>query len=178
MILRDVTPDDVETYVRMRCDPVMMAELGGPLPRAGMERVVARQAAATAEDRSWIQMIVPEPADPDAVAGQVTLFRHQLEAGPISEIGWMVLPEYQGHGLATAATRLLLERAGRDGRWGTVHAFPTVNNGPSNGICRALGFTLAGRRDIDFNDQIFRVNDWRIDPVTEFLTPNAGSSAR
>jgi hypothetical protein len=33
--LRDVEPDDLGLYVRMRRDPVMMAELGGPLPREG-----------------------------------------------------------------------------------------------------------------------------------------------
>jgi hypothetical protein len=42
MRLRDVQPGDVSTYVRMRCDPVMMAELGGPLPREGIEEKVAR----------------------------------------------------------------------------------------------------------------------------------------
>ena len=36
MRLRDVEPGDVGAYVRMRCDPVMMAELGGPRPREGM----------------------------------------------------------------------------------------------------------------------------------------------
>jgi hypothetical protein len=36
MRLRDVEPGDVGAYVRMRCDPVMMAELGGPQPREGI----------------------------------------------------------------------------------------------------------------------------------------------
>jgi hypothetical protein len=35
MRLRDVKPGDLGAYVRMRCDPVMMAELGGSLPRKG-----------------------------------------------------------------------------------------------------------------------------------------------
>ena len=38
MKLRDVEPDDLGLYVRMRRDPVMMAELGGPLPREGSSR--------------------------------------------------------------------------------------------------------------------------------------------
>ncbi len=42
--LRDVELGDVSAYVRMRCDPVMMAELGGPLPRGGR---------AAAQGRSW-----------------------------------------------------------------------------------------------------------------------------
>jgi hypothetical protein len=40
--LRDVEPGDVGAYVRMRCDPVMVAELGGPLPREGVAAKVAR----------------------------------------------------------------------------------------------------------------------------------------
>ena len=28
---RDVEPGDVDAYLRMRCDPAMMAELGGPV---------------------------------------------------------------------------------------------------------------------------------------------------
>ena len=45
--LRDVELGDVSAYVRMRCDPVMMAELGGPLPREGIEEKVARDVAVT-----------------------------------------------------------------------------------------------------------------------------------
>jgi hypothetical protein len=37
VLLREVEPGDVDAYVRMRCDPAMMAELGGPLPRDGIE---------------------------------------------------------------------------------------------------------------------------------------------
>jgi hypothetical protein len=67
--LRDVELGDVDAYVRMRCDPVMMADLGGPLPREGMEDKVARDVRAAAADASWIKMIVPDEAGPDAVAG-------------------------------------------------------------------------------------------------------------
>ncbi|SCD92011.1 hypothetical protein GA0115238_13531, partial [Streptomyces sp. di50b] len=59
MRLRDVVPDDVDAYVRMRCDPVMTADLAGPLPRDGMADKVRRDAAA---DVAWIKMIVPDPA--------------------------------------------------------------------------------------------------------------------
>jgi hypothetical protein len=48
MRLRDVEPGDVSAYVQMRCDPVMMAELGGPLPREGIEDKVARDVRAAA----------------------------------------------------------------------------------------------------------------------------------
>lgn len=94
--LRDVELGDVDAYVRMRCDPVMMAELGGPLPREDIEDKVARDVRAAAASTNWIKMIVPDEAAPDVVAGNVVLWSHDENGEPVSEIGWMVLPEFQG----------------------------------------------------------------------------------
>jgi RimJ/RimL family protein N-acetyltransferase len=166
MRLRDVELGDVSAYVRMRCDPVMMAGLGGPLPRQGIEDKVARDVRAAAAGEEWIKMIVPRETAPDVVAGSVVLWSHDEDGGePISEIGWMVLPEFQGRGLAKRAVRMLLELARDDGRWGLVHAFPAVTNGPSNGICRSLGFKFAGERGVIFAGRVLRSNHWVIDPV-------------
>ncbi|WP_345631084.1 GNAT family N-acetyltransferase [Rugosimonospora acidiphila] len=167
MLLRDVELGDLDAYVRMRCDPVMMAELGGPLPREGMEAKVERDVRSAARDDEWIKMVVPDGAEPSAVAGTVTLFTHELDGEPASEVGWMVLPEFQGRGLGKRAARTLLERACEDGRWGVVHAFPGASNAASNGICRSLGFTFAGEKDVTFAGRILRANHWSIDPGTD-----------
>ncbi|GAA1875881.1 GNAT family N-acetyltransferase [Actinomadura bangladeshensis] len=161
--LRDVRPGDLDAYVRMRCDPVMMAELGGPLPREGMAAKVARDVAEAEADRSWIKMIVP--AGDSAVAGTVSLWSHAGDGGTFSEIGWMVLPEWQGRGVAKHAVRTLLEAAGDDGRWGLVHAFPAPTNGPSNGLCRSLGFTFAAEEEVVFAGRTLRANHWFTDPT-------------
>ena len=164
--LRDVELGDVGAYVRMRCDPVMMAELGGPLPREGIEEKVAIDVQSAAADDSWIKMIVPGEAE--AVAGSVALWSHDEDGGePITEIGWMVLPEFQGRGLAKRAVRMVLELARDNGRWGLVHAFPATTNGPSNGICRSLGFRYTGERDTTFAGRVLRTNHWVIDPATD-----------
>lgn len=156
MLLRDVRRTDVEAYVRMRCDPAMMAELGGARPRGEIDAKVAKDVHEAEADISWIKMIVVD----EAVAGTVTLWQHEGEAGTFSEIGWMVLPEHQGRGLAKQAVREVLEAARADGRWGPVHAFPGVANGPSNGICRALGFQLLGPEEITFAGKPFSSNHW------------------
>lgn len=168
MLLRDVEPGDVEAYVRMRCDPDMMAELGGPRPREGIEAKVQADVRAAAAGSAWIMMIVPDQAEPGVVAGTVTLWSQERDGRSFSEIGWMVLPEFQGRGLGKRAVRTLLERARDEDRWGPVHAFPAVTNAPSNGICRALGFALLGPQDILVAGQTFRVNHWRVDPRTAF----------
>jgi RimJ/RimL family protein N-acetyltransferase len=165
MELRDVEPGDVDAYVRMRCDPTMMAELGGPLPREGIAAKVDTDVRKTRADEYWVSMIVPDEAQRGTVAGTVSLWSHDQgdEAG-LSEIGWMVLPEYQGHGLAKRAVRALLERARDDGRWGVVHAFPGVTNAASNALCRSLGFTLVGEGEVTFAGRRLNTNHWRIDP--------------
>ncbi|MER6453663.1 GNAT family N-acetyltransferase [Streptomyces sp900105245] len=163
MRLRNVSTDDVDAYVRMRCDPVMMADLGGPQSREEMAAKVRRDAEQAAADLAWLKMIVPDPATPEVVAGTVTLWSHDT----VSEIGWMVLPEFQGQGLGKRAVRALLEQAREENRWGVVHAFPATGNAASNGICRSVGFRFVSVTDMPFAGQIFKTNHWSMDPRTD-----------
>jgi RimJ/RimL family protein N-acetyltransferase len=165
--LRTVESGDVDLYVKMRCDPVMMAELGGPLPREGIDAKVARDVEQAQSGEAWIFMVVCDDLLGAPVAGTVVLWRSVEHPQPLSEIGWMVLPEFQGRGVGKTAVRLLLDRARHEERWGTVHAFPSVSNGPSNGICRAVGFTLAGEETIAFGGRTLLTNHWHIDPRTD-----------
>ena len=45
----------------------------------------------------------------------MSLWPHEADA-ELSEIGWMVLPEFQGHGLDTLAVRTVLEMAREEAR--------------------------------------------------------------
>jgi RimJ/RimL family protein N-acetyltransferase len=129
--LRRTRFDETTAYVWMQCGPVMTAELGAPLPREGIEEKVARDVQAAAADTEWIKMIVPGEAPADMVAGSVALWSHgQDSGGPVTEIGWMVMPEFQGRGLAKRAVRMLLKLAFDDGRWGLVHASPATTEAP------------------------------------------------
>ncbi|MFI6022700.1 GNAT family N-acetyltransferase [Streptomyces sp. NPDC051287] len=164
MQLRNVSPDDVDAYVRMRCDPFMMADLGGPLPLEGMADKVRRDAQEAAADLAWLKMIVPDLARPDVVAGTVTIWSHDTDDGPVSEIGWMVLPEFQGQGLGRRAVRVLLEQARDQERWGLLHAFPSTSNAASNGICRSVGFRFLSEVAVTFAGRVLKTNHWVIDP--------------
>jgi RimJ/RimL family protein N-acetyltransferase len=144
----------------MRCDPVMMADLGGPLPVEGIQDKVRRDVERAAADQDWIKMIVD---DAGGAAGTVVLWSHPEDGVPVSEIGWMVLPEFQGRGLGKQAVGILLGMAREDGRWGQVHAFPAMTNGPSNGICRSLGFRLVEEREVLFAGRLLRTNHWVVD---------------
>lgn len=153
MRLRDLTLTDVDLYVRLRCDPIVMAELGGALPREGIEAKVQRDVAMAERGESWASVIETEQGES---AGTICIWTQDGH----SEIGWMVAPEHQGRGLAKAAARALLERARVEGRWGVVHAYTGVTNAPSNAICRALGFTLVGPADITYEGRVLVCNHW------------------
>jgi RimJ/RimL family protein N-acetyltransferase len=155
--------DDLPLYARMLSDPEMMAELGGPVPDEGMEAKL-REIVRGVEDGSvWYSVIVPDE-DSSAAAGSVCIWTSEADGEPQSEIGWMVLPEYQGRGLATEATRAMLERARDEGKWGAIHAHPGVTNGPSNAICRKLRFRKVGEREVEFRGRPLRTNHWVLDP--------------
>jgi RimJ/RimL family protein N-acetyltransferase len=71
-----------------------------------------------------------------------------------------VIPEFQGRGIATSATSeaIALARSEQEHRF--LHAYPSVDNAASNGICRKLGFTLLGAYHFGYP---MSCNDWRLD---------------
>jgi RimJ/RimL family protein N-acetyltransferase len=160
--LRNLELGDLPLYVAIHCDPRMMEHLGGPLPREGLEEKLARDVATTEAGETWVLVIVPDD-DPDAAAGSVTIWTHGEHGEPINEIGWMVLPDYQGRGLGSEAVRMALDRARDEGRWDVVHAFPPVSNERSNAMCRKFGFSLIETKDYRFRDRTLRCNHWRLD---------------
>jgi RimJ/RimL family protein N-acetyltransferase len=82
----------------------------------------------------------------------------------VYETGWSILPAYQGYGLATKAGEAVIGRARLENRHRFLHAFPSVDNAPSNAICRKLGFTLIEAHDFEYPlGHIMRCNDWRLD---------------
>jgi GNAT superfamily N-acetyltransferase len=75
-----------------------------------------------------------------------------------------VLPGFQGRGIATMATAQAIAVARAEKRHRFLHAYPSVNNAPSNGICRKLGFTLVEECEFEYPKGSFmRCNDWRLD---------------
>jgi RimJ/RimL family protein N-acetyltransferase len=162
MKLRNLSNDDLWLYEAIHCDPAMMEHMGGPLPRDGLAEKLVRDVAAVEADTSWILVIVPDD-DPSTAAGTVAVWEHVMETETVNEIGWMVLPPFQGRGLGSEAVRAVLDRARAEGRWGVLHAFPPVTNARSNAMCRKMGFTWIEERDFQFRDRTLRCSDWRLD---------------
>ena len=101
-----------------------------------------------------------------AAAGSIGYWKKVWRGQPVWETGWAVLPAFQGHGIATIATAKVIEllRAAHERRY--LYAYPSVDNAPSNAICRKLGFEVVGVTEYEYpidSGNIMRCNDWRLE---------------
>jgi RimJ/RimL family protein N-acetyltransferase len=149
-------PGDHDLLARLLGDPAMMTHLGGPESPA---KIADRQRRYEA-DPAQLKIVLSDGLAP---AGWVGSWPREWRGGEVLELGWSVLPEMQGRGIARAATAAMIERirAGRpDAR---LHAFPGVDNAASNALCRSLGFTLLGAFDLEYPPgHALRCNDWAL----------------
>jgi RimJ/RimL family protein N-acetyltransferase len=145
-------------------DPAMMEHLGGPMSR---EEIVERQQRYeqlpdTGEGRMFR---IVEAATGESV-GSVGYWERESSEGHVYETGWLVLPAFQGRGVATSATAQVIDRARAEGKHRYLYAYPSVDNAPSNAICRQLGFTLIRESAYEYppdSGNIPRCSDWRLD---------------
>jgi len=160
--LRPWLADDFALLERLMGDPRMTEHLGGPESpkklRERNEKYARIRGSGTGE-----MLVICEGTDATPV-GSIGYWEREWQGETVWETGWMVVPEAQGRGIATRALSLLLERMRRDEIHRTMHAYPGVDNGPSNAICRKAGMTLIGQADVEFPPgHPMRVNDWFIE---------------
>jgi RimJ/RimL family protein N-acetyltransferase len=115
--------------------------LGG-CPSVTPVELVARWAAVGAADaRSGVWAV--EVADSGVVAGTLLLKPLPDGVGEV-EVGWHLHPDCWGHGYATEAARVVIDRAFAAGL-PEVYAVVRPGNAPSLAVCRRLGMQPLGR---------------------------------
>ncbi|WP_330174262.1 GNAT family N-acetyltransferase [Streptomyces sp. NBC_01498] len=144
--------------------PELMTHLGGPESEERLLsrhlRYVALSTNPMADGLMFRIVLLPDEEPVGNIGFWPTTWRDQ----GVYEAGWTVLGEFQGRGLAVAATREVakLARAGGRHRWLMAH--PSVANAPSNGVCRKAGFVLLGEAEIEYPaGHLMRCNEWRLD---------------
>ncbi|HEX6541553.1 MAG TPA: GNAT family N-acetyltransferase [Ktedonobacterales bacterium] len=153
---------DLPLLEKLMGDPAMMEHLGGP---ESHEKILDRQARYEQfTDPGSTQMFkIVDVATGEGV-GSVGYWERTWRGEEVYEIGWSVLPAFQGRGIASTATAQAIARARTAGKHRFLHAFPSVDNPPSNAVCRKLGFTLIGECEFEYPQGHFmRCNDWRLD---------------
>jgi RimJ/RimL family protein N-acetyltransferase len=154
--------DDLLLLERLLGDPAMMEHLGGP---ESPEKIAERQQKyVTLRGESPDKMFKIVDAATGEGVGSVGYWERELPDEKAYETGWSVLPEFQGRGIATIATGQAIELARAERRHRSLWAYPSVDNEPSNAICRKLGFELLEACEFEFPKGHFMTcNDWRLD---------------
>ena len=155
--------DDFPLLERTMGDPRMTEHLGGPESREKLLERQGRYERLEGSGKGRMLKIVDEATG--EAAGSVGFWEREWRGAQVWETGWAVVPEFQGRGIAGEATAQAIELAREERKHRFVHAFPSVENVPSNAICRKLGFTLVAE-DVAFEypkGSTMRCNDWRFD---------------
>jgi RimJ/RimL family protein N-acetyltransferase len=142
--------------------PEMTQRLGGPETGEKLAQRHQRylELQKTGKARMFRIVLLPEA---EAV-GIIGYWEKTWQDALVWEAGWGVLPEYQGRGIAKAALAALVARARLEKTHRFLHAFPSVDNPPSNAICRRVGFELIEAHDFEYPPgHMMRCNDWRLD---------------
>ena len=151
---------DLPLLERLMGDPRMTEHLGGPESPDKLRERQGRYERLEGGDRMFKIVDVASGAG----VGSVGFWTKEWRDEQVYEVGWMVVPEFQGRGIAVAATAQAIELAKRDDKHRFMHAFPNVDNAPSNAICRKLGFELLEACEFEFPKGHFMTcNDWRLD---------------
>ena len=150
------TQDDMPLLVELNA-PNMTEHLGGPEAPEQLEKRLQRYIAAQTEEGRMFKVVVGE-----VPVGSVGFWDREWKGERVYETGWGVVPEFQGRQIASNAMQMLIgvSRAAR--RRSAMHAFPSVDNVPSNAVCRKLGFDLLGETEFEYpKGHWMRCNDWR-----------------
>ena len=160
--IRPWAEGDLPLLERLMGDPAMTEHIGGPETTEKISERHGRYLAPSRPRKGAMFVIVVGPGR--VAAGSVGYWPREWRAHHVWEAGWSVLPEFQGLGVATRATAAVVRRARADGTHRFMHAFPSVDNGASNAICRKLGFVFQEEVDFEYpKGTLMRCNDWRLD---------------
>jgi RimJ/RimL family protein N-acetyltransferase len=136
----------------------MMRHLGGPESAA---KIAERQARYERPGSGQFKIVLLPGEEP---AGWVGYWERAWQREQTYEIGWAVIPQVQRRGIAVAAAGEALAAAAAQATHRFVHAYPGVENAPSNAVCRKLGFVLLGSCEVEYPPgRSMQCNDWRFE---------------
>jgi RimJ/RimL family protein N-acetyltransferase len=157
--LRPWAAGDHPLLERLMGDAAMTEHLGGPETPEKIRERQERYVAISETGRGVMFVITVGPSA--EAAGSIGYWERQWQGETVWETGWSVLPAFQGQGIATRAVALTVAKASEEGKHRSIHAYPSVDNGPSNAICRKAGFVRLGEYDFEYPPgKVMRCNDW------------------
>jgi RimJ/RimL family protein N-acetyltransferase len=161
MQLITITEGDLALREAIETDPIMMAGLGGPNSKEVITQSHLKSLKSMDAGTCWCMKIIPDAST--SAAGFIGIWESSWRYAKINEMGWMILPQFQGNGLATKAAREIIERARSEKKFQVIHAFPGITNVPSNKICEKVGFSKIEECVVEYQSRWLRCNHWRLE---------------
>ena len=166
VLLQPWSESDLPLLENLLGDPIMMTHLGGPETPEQILRRHQRYLHLPEDGTDHMFRVIWAPTAEGV--GSVGYWRKTWREQSVYEMGWLILPGYQGRGIATKAAAAVIEHASQGPKYQFMHAFPSVENAASNAICRKLGFTLLEECQVEYPPgRSMTINDWRLDLMQE-----------
>ncbi|WP_339200679.1 GNAT family N-acetyltransferase [Peribacillus sp. FSL P2-0133] len=147
---------DLELLFQLNA-PEMMEHLGGP---ENNEQILKRHQRYLQIGEKGCMFSINTFPETEA-AGSVGYWQKVWNDENVYEIGWSVLPSFQGKGIASHAVKAMIEKIKAERKYKYIHAFPSINNSASNAICRKLKFNFISECEFEYPPGSFmRCNDW------------------
>ena len=164
--IRPWSAGDLALLTQLLGVPGMTEHLGGPETAQQLEKRHLRYCHSTETGVDPMFVIL---AGADRLpAGSIGYWKRDWQRQVVWETGWSVLPEFQGKGIASQAARIIIKRAQAERTHRFMHAFPSVENAPSNAVCRRVGFSFWGEEEVEYpKGHSMRCNDWCLDLFAE-----------
>jgi RimJ/RimL family protein N-acetyltransferase len=160
--IRPWSDGDLGLLERLVGDPTMTEHIGGPETPDQIRKRHARYCQSNKPGAGPMFVIVL--GSEKTVTGSIGYWQRRWQNQSVWETGWSVLPEFQGLGIATRAAMQVVGYARLERRHRFMHAFPSVDNAPSNAICRKAGFKLQEQINFEYPPGNFlNCNDWCLD---------------
>jgi RimJ/RimL family protein N-acetyltransferase len=152
---------DLDLLFRINA-PEMMNHLGGPESKEQVLNRHKRYLELGSKGCMFSITLLPELEAVGSVGYWQTIWNDKS----VYEIGWSVLPSFQGKGIATIAVKLAIDKASSENKYKYIHAFPSIDNPASNSICRKLDFNFVSKCEFEYPPgNLMQCNNWRLNLI-------------
>ena len=159
--LRRLTHSDETDLFALRTDEQVNRYLGRPAPQtpAEVQTFIATIDGGIEQDR-WIYWAISLRDRPELI-GTICLWNFSDDQ-QTAELGYELLPNYQGRGLMSEALQMVLDFAWNRLRLAALEAYTHPKNQSSTRLLQKYGFTSAGAVQQDSSAElIFRLTRFR-----------------
>lgn len=139
LLLRQITPDDVQEVFELRSNPEIMKHIPRPLVTKKEEALdhiqMIQEKIENNEGINWAITLKPD----NKLLGIIGHYRIKWEHYR-SEIGYMLLPEAHGKGIATEAIQLMIDYGFKNMKMHSLEAIIDPENSASARVLEKNGF--------------------------------------